>query len=76
MDIVLGILTAFVLCGSIWPQIVRNRKLFLIGAAVVAVAILVPWHFLIRIAEVGAFVLFVLAANGGTLTEWRKQILG
>jgi len=75
MDIVLGILVAFVLCGSIWPRIVRNRQFFLIGAAIVAVAMIIPWIFFARILEAGAFVLFVLAANGGTLDDWRKQFI-
>jgi hypothetical protein len=79
MEFVLGILMAYVLCGSIWPQIVRNRQFFLIGAGLVVLALLltiVPLRFPERLAEVPAFAFLVLAASGGTFNEWWKQIFG
>jgi hypothetical protein len=78
MDIVLGLLAAYALGGSIWPQIVRQRQFFLLGAAGVMAAILLQsfnvnfLHFVGRIVEVATFAVFMVAAGGGTLDQyWR-----
>jgi len=79
MDIVLAVLMAYVLGGSIWPYIVRDRQLFLIGAGVVVLAMIltiVPILFPVRLAEAAAFVLFILASSGESLRTWRSQLLG
>ena len=77
MDIVLAVLIAYALGGSIWPHIVRDRRFFLIGAGVVVLAIVLsPTHFSMRLAEAAAFVLFMLASSGESLQQWRSQVLG
>jgi hypothetical protein len=79
MDIVLALLMAYVLGGSIWPQIVRSRQMFLMGAGVVVLAMILrifPVYFPTRLAETAAFVLLVLAGSGSSIQEWRQQIFG
>jgi hypothetical protein len=75
MDIVLPLLVAYVLAGLIWSQIVRNRQLFLSGAAAVAVAMALsslPVFFFARLSEAVAFVVLVLAGNDIPLREWKR----
>jgi hypothetical protein len=79
MDIVLAVLMAYVLGGSIWPHIVRNRQLFLIGAGLVVLAMILtflPLLFPVRVTEAAAFVLFMLAGSGESLEQWKRQIQG
>lgn len=79
MDIVLAVLMAYALGGSIWPHIVRDRQLFLVGAGVVVLAMILtilPVLFPVRLAEAAAFVLFMLAGSGESLEQWRSQLLG
>ncbi|HSU66917.1 MAG TPA: hypothetical protein VLJ39_08605 [Tepidisphaeraceae bacterium] len=82
MQIVLAILAAYVLGGSIWPQLVRQREMFLAGTAMTILAMLLQsfgWHpifFLGDLAQIGAFVLLVLAAGGGGLAQYWRDIRG
>jgi len=79
MDIVLAVLMAYALGGSIWPNIVRDRQLFLIGSGAVVVAMILtilPVLFPVRLTEAAAFVLFMLASSGESLEQWRRQFQG
>ena len=70
MDVVLVLLVAYVLAGSIWPQIIRNRPVFVLGSAVVALAIVLP--FVTRILEAAAFAILVIGPYGGNPDDWRR----
>lgn len=76
------LLMTYVLGGAIWPQIVRSRRFFLLGLLSVLIAMLlwmVPlalFSFLARLDEVAAFALLVLAAGGGSLADWRRDVRG
>ena len=75
MDIVLPLLVVYVLAGLIWPQVVRNRQLFLTGAAAVAIAIALsslPVFFVTRLSEAVAFVVLVLGGSDIPLRDWKQ----
>ena len=80
MSFVLALLAAYALGGSIWPQIVRQRQFFLLGAAGVAGAIVLEsfgFRLLLMAAgiiEAAAFICFFVAAGGGTLTQYWRGI--
>jgi hypothetical protein len=76
MEIVLGLLAAYALGGSIWPQLVRQRQFFILGTAAVLAALILQsfffgfFQFAGRIVECAAFVLLFVAAGGGTLQQY------
>lgn len=70
MNLVLAILVAYVLAASIWPHIVRQRELFMLGVVTLAAAMVLESFsfrlvmFLGNLGEAAAFVLLV--ASGGS----------
>jgi hypothetical protein len=88
MQLVLALLVAFVLCGAVWPQIVRNRAYFLIGLAALVAAMVLhalgdflgDWlghglmHFIANLFEIASLVLFVLCAGGMSAAEFIRDV--
>lgn len=88
MQLVLALLVAFVLCGAVWPQIVRNRAYFLMGLAAVVAAMVLHalgeflgnWvghglmHFIANLCEIASLVLFVLCSGGMSATEFLRDV--
>ncbi len=83
MELTLAVLVGFVLACVGWPQLVRSRPHFLLGAAMVALAMLFTalavWQvrvfaFLSGITQVAAFLLIVMGGSGIRLTELGRSL--
>jgi len=76
MDIILAVLIAYALGASIWPHIVKDRRIFLIGVGALVLAMAMPLVTVVRLIEAAVFVLFMLAGTGESISQWRREIQG